>query len=145
MLKLLNQTKRKSKKTQKRERDKENEKRITCRYRFVGCNGGVYFLLMKKKVQRKTISFCCQHQSNLESWREGLLFFFFLFSFLNEGAKNWNIFFSFYKIKYFKSSATNTTLLQKNSQKNLSGKLLKVGKKVMSVIDSDKNQLQLAT
>ena len=139
MLKLLNQTKRKSKKTQKRERDKENEKRITCRYRFVGCNGGVYFLL-KKKVQRKTISFCCQHQSNLESWREGLLF-----SFLNEGAKNWNIFFSFYKIKYFKSSATNTTLLQKNSQKNLSGKLLKVGKKVMSVIDSDKNQLQLAT
>ena len=42
----------------RRERDKENEKRITCRYRFVGCNGGVYFLL-KKKVQRKTISLCC--------------------------------------------------------------------------------------
>ena len=36
-------------------------------------------------------------------------------------------FFHSYKIKYFKSSAIDTTL----SQQNLGGKLLKVGKKVM--------------
>ena len=52
---------------------------------------------------------------------QSLGFFFF---FLNEWAKIWNIFFS-YKIKYFKSSAIDTTLLQQN----LCDKLLNVGKK----------------
>ena len=41
----------------------------------------------------------------------------------------------------FKSSVTNTTL----SQQNLNSKLLKVCKKVMSVVGLNKNQLQLAT
>ena len=41
----------------------------------------------------------------------------------------------------FKNSVTNTAL----SQQNLSGKLLKVCKKVMFVVGLNKNQLQLAT
>ena len=40
----------------------------------------------------------------------------------------------------FKNSVTNTAL----SQQNLSGKLLKVCEKVMSVVGLNKNQLQLA-
>ena len=51
----------------------------------------------------------------------GIFFFFF---FLTNEQKFETFFFLSYKIKYFKSSAIDTTL----SRENLSGKLLKVGK-----------------
>lgn len=50
-------------------------------------------------------------------------------------------FFLLTKLKYFKSSAANAKFFFKKSQQNLDGKLLLVGKKVMLVVDVDKNEL----
>ena len=63
---------------------------------------------MKKKIQGKTTSFCCQWKCKPESQIEGLFIYLFL---TNE--QKFESFFLYYKIKYFKSSAVDTTLAQK--------------------------------
>ena len=56
---------------------------------------------------------------------QSLGIFFFFFFFLTNEQKFETFFYLSYKIKYFKSSAIDTTL----SQQNLCDKLLNVGKK----------------
>ena len=51
------------------------------------------------------------------------------------------VFFPPYKIEYFKSTVT----FRKISQQNLGCNLLKIRKKMMLVVNLDKNQLQLIT
>ena len=62
---------------------------------------------MKKKSAAKTTSFSCQYQSKPKSKREGYCYYYFL---INE--QKFETLFS-YKIKYFKSSAIDTTLSHK--------------------------------
>jgi len=85
--------------------------------------------MMKKKSVRKNNFILLSTAKSVKVQREDLFIF-------NEGAKFWNIFFISYKIKYFKSSAIDTIFSQKF---NLGGNLLKAGKKVMSILGSDKN------
>lgn len=54
-----------------------------------------------------------------------------------------HFFFLFYKIKYSKSSVTNFQK-KKKLQQNLDGKLLKVGKKAILIVDPHKTSYNLS-
>ena len=93
---------------------------------------------MKKKSvvkKKKKNSIYCQCQSPEEK-----VYYDFL---MNE--KNFETFFSSYKIKYFQSSVTSIILFFFfKLQQNLDSKLLKVSKKVILVVDPHKTSYNLS-
>ena len=122
LIKLLDQTKRKTKKIYKREREIRRMRKESHIYvdKDVGCNSSVMFCLWRRKVHGKKFSFCYQQLSKPKFKKQGFFFFFFF----KRRSKNFETFFLYiyiyiYKIKYCKSSATNTILSHKNCNKIL--------------------------